>query len=109
MGNNPVKRVRIESTTFNSQLICSATSKILIINQGDRVRLKQPFKPESNHSEAYNFGIVVALTYLEQEDGKQIVTGALLRLYNSQTLIVYKDALGTEALFHFSLNEIEMR
>ncbi|NJP10736.1 MAG: hypothetical protein HC866_15700 [Leptolyngbyaceae cyanobacterium RU_5_1] len=78
------------------------------MKEGDLVRLKQPFRPEADRLEEYNFGIVAGLIQAESEADELCATGVILYLYNSQTSEIYRDASGIKALFYFKQNEVEL-
>jgi len=69
---------------------------------GDRVRLKQLFKPSLSSTQAYQFGIVVDVVsnFYNAE--------ILVHLYDLSTGKVYIDETGTQALYSFRPDEIEL-
>ena len=68
---------------------------------GDRIRLKQLFKPSLVSTQSYHFGIVVDVisTFYNAE--------VLVYLYDPNTETIYTDEAGTQAIYSFQLEEIE--
>lgn len=68
---------------------------------GDRVRLKQLFKPSLNSTQAYHFGIIVDV--LSNFYNAEV----LVYLYDPDTGNIYTDETGIQAIYSFQLDEIE--
>lgn len=68
---------------------------------GDRIRLKQLFRPSLMSTQSYRFGIVVDVisTFYNAE--------VLVYLYDPNTETIYIDEAGTQAIYSFELDEIE--
>ncbi|MBD2155955.1 hypothetical protein [Leptolyngbya sp. FACHB-16] len=68
---------------------------------GDRVRLKQLFRPSLISTQSYRFGIVVDIvsTFYNAE--------VLVYLYDPNTEAIYIDETGIQAIYSFQLEEIE--
>lgn len=89
---------------------------------GDIVRLKQPFRPEPDCLEEYHYGIVIGLVEMERESSdrnvKDIKTSeprqrsqfseVVLQLYQPETSSVYTDELGSQSMFYFRVDELEL-
>ena len=90
------------------------------MNQGDLVRLKQPFSPDSRSSQVYQFGVVVEIISLDLSPGDATTgkssqsseqwdwqkTEVLLYLYAPDAQDIYRDSQGEPALYSFYGNEV---
>lgn len=77
------------------------------IRVGDRVRLKQPFRPNLSSPEECHLGVVVGLIQASPKADTTEVTGIVLYLYNPQTFMKYQDESGKKILFYFKHDEVE--
>ena len=79
------------------------------MNQGDLVRLKQPFQPELAQPTAYHFGVIAAFAEAKCNGRANLSAAAylLLHLCNAEGTATYTDDLGTKALFAFQPHEVE--
>jgi hypothetical protein len=77
------------------------------LQEGDRVRLKQPFRPNWRSPEEWHFGVVVGLIQASPKADPSEVTGIVLYLYNLQTCVRYQDESGEKILFYFKQDEVE--
>jgi len=68
---------------------------------GDRVRLKQLFKPSLSSVQAYRFGIVVDV--LSNFYNAEV----LIHLYDPDTDSIYVDETGVQAIYSFQSEELE--
>lgn len=91
------------------------------IKLGDVVRLLEPFRPEQNSSQEYNFAIVAGIVTddsLQSENYQYIcseqtapmhppeVDELVVYLYEPDDLRIYVDQFGAKALFSFNSNEV---
>ncbi|OLP17264.1 hypothetical protein BST81_15710 [Leptolyngbya sp. 'hensonii'] len=96
-------------------------TNLATLQQGDIVRLIQPFKPDPGASQEYRFGLVVGLNRCSFEDmgavpepersrrsrypvGKRMEV--ILHLYDPVTATTYVDDRQAGALFSFYLHEV---
>jgi len=93
------------------------------LKPGDVVRLLQPFQPERNRTQEYTLAIVVGVVehnfknwqYQVSSDFKQTtevdcsrLNEIVVYLCEPQSLNIYVDAYGAQALFSFNLDEVEL-
>ncbi|HIK55684.1 MAG TPA: hypothetical protein IGS37_11040 [Synechococcales cyanobacterium M55_K2018_004] len=78
---------------------------LVLMDIGDVVRLRQPFCPERERSESYQFGVVVGFAYQEEEETP---TGVVVYLYNPESGSRYTDAWGDQGLFTFQFDELDL-
>ena len=76
---------------------------------GEIVRLKHPFKPASESSQAYGFGIVIGLVWDDlQNDNHSELAEIILQLYDPDRSAIYVDETGIAAIYSFYPSEINV-
>ncbi|MDJ0707705.1 MAG: hypothetical protein QNJ46_30885 [Leptolyngbyaceae cyanobacterium MO_188.B28] len=74
---------------------------------GDIVRLRHSFKPSSDCSQDYSFGVVAGLVFDNGQDkDNSELTEIVLNLYDPNTSTTYVDEAGVAPIYSFYPNEI---
>ena len=69
---------------------------------GDIVRLRNSFKPSSDCSQEYSFGVVAGLIFNDAPDRDMSeLTEIVLSLYDPNTSTTYVDEAGTAPIYSF--------
>jgi len=78
------------------------------MNEGDLVRLKQPFQPTPSSPRKFQFGIIAAIvTNGSQAEPLTQNIQLIVYLYDPQTATTFQDEWGEAAPYCFALNEVD--
>ena len=79
------------------------------MREGDLVRLKRPIRPALSNARFYLYGIVIKIMATDPEAITQAAdTEVLVQLYDPQANEVYVDEWGTQAIYYFRKDELEI-